>query len=406
MSQIRSQTSEVRSRKRLANGARVCDSQQLSQSMVPGLELERRERFVPLRTGMSALRGLACVLILAGAMSVRAQIGGMVNQSENANTREQLNQTAESQMNGSNSVPQLYEGETSDVGPQSVVEPRVRHTLFQAKVDEQLLYTDNVFLTDQNKINSGVLISTAQFALAPTPYRLGSGMLAPRVGYKAQWFDYLANDERVARIGNEFVPQYKELNDFDFNSQSVFADALWTRGHVSLGGGLEATRMFNTAHYDPFYDELAPYWSARYVVPVCEKSALSVEYLGDYRFTSQGRNFFTGIIKSDQNDRTDHGLLLSWTQVLCKHAVFQPFYEFKYTRFTEEPPTFNPLTGQRVDNTRNDYLNTVGAGLYWFVCPNCTLRGFVNYNILTSSMEQAEYREFDGGAGIDLSIKF
>lgn len=354
-----------------------------------------------IRTRKSKVRNHNCALwlalIVAGAISARAQI--MVNQSESANTREQLNQTAESQMNGTNSVPQLYEGETSDVGPQSVVMPRERHTLFQAKVDEQMIYTDNVFLTSQNKIDSGVLISTAQFALAPTPYPLGSGTLAPRVGYQAQWFDYLANDQRVARIGNEFVPVYKELNDFDFNSQSAFADAIWTRGHLGLGLGFEATRMFNTAHYDPFYDELSPYWSARYLVPVCEKSAFSAEYLGDYRFTSEGGNSFLGIPKdkSNLNDRTDHGLLLSWTQVLCKQVVFQPFYEFKYTRFTEEPS---------IVGTRNDYLNTMGGGLYWFICPNCTLRGFVNYNILKSSIEQAEYREFDGGAGIDLSIKF
>lgn len=352
--------------------------------------------------------GLWLALIVVGAaVSVRAQVGGMVNQSENANTREQLNQTAESQMNGTNSVPQLYEGETSDVGPQSVVVPRARRTLFQARVDAQFLYTDNVFLTDDHKINSGVLISTAEFALAPTPYPLGSGMLSPRVGYQGQWFDYLANDQQVRVIDDSVLPPtvHKELNDFDFNSQSVFADALWTRGHLGLGGGLEATRMFNTAHYDPFYDELVPYWSARYVVPVCAKSALSVEYLGDYRFTSAEPNFFLGVKHSNENDRTDHGLLLSWTQVLCKRVVFQPFYEFKYTRYTEIPSGFNTITLQ-AGGTRNDYLNTLGGGLYWFVCPNCTLRGFVNYNILKSSAEEAEYREFDGGAGIDLSIKF
>ena len=329
----------------------------------------------------------------------------MVNQADNANVRQQLNQTAESQMTGSNSVPQLYDGETSDVGPQSVVTPTVRRTLFQARADVQLFYTDNVFLTDRNKIDSGVLLSTAEFALAPTPYPLGNGTLAPRIGYKGQWFDYLFNDQKVNFIGVGLFPPLPELNDFDFNSQMVFGDAIWTHNHLSFGAGLEATRMFTTAHYDPFYDEFAPYWSARYVLPLCDKSALGASYFGDYRFTSSKPNLTLGIGDRNFNDRMDHGLLLTWTQVLNKHVVFQPFYQFKYTRFAQDVAFFNSH-GVFVSETRNDYLNTVGAGIYWFVCPNCTVRGFVNYNNLMSSISPLEYREFDGGGGLDVTFRF
>ena len=344
-------------------------------------------------------------LFVASTISVRAQVGSATTQSENANTREQLNQTAE--MAGTNSVPQLYEGEESDVGPQSVVAAQARQTTFQAKVDEQLLYTDNVLLTPHNKISSGVLISTAQFALAPTPIPWGSGTLAPRVGYQAQWFDYLFNDQKIHKIGGiKLFSQFPEPSDLDFTAQSVFADALWTHEHLTLGGGMELTRMFSTPDYESFYEEEVPYWSARYVVPVSDKAAFSAGYLGDYRFTSTKANVALDIHQSNVNDRTDHGVLLTWTEVLCKHAVFQPFYQFKYTRFTEAPIAPNLITGQGAHTTRDDYLNTLGAGLYWFVCPNCTIRGFVNYNILSSSVQGAEYREFDAGAGIDVSVRF
>src|SRR5579862_1453908 len=171
-------------------------------------------------------------LIVAGAaVSVRAQVGGAVNQVDNANTRQQLNQTAQSQLAGSNSVPELYEGETSDVGPQSVVTPSVHRTWIQASADVQLLYTDNAFLTENHKIESGVLISSAQVALAPTPFPLGNGTwtLAPRIGYQSQWFDYLFNDQQVRFIGNQELPPGKELSDFDFNSQMVYGRDVDTR---------------------------------------------------------------------------------------------------------------------------------------------------------------------------------
>lgn len=365
----------------------------------------------PIRNSNGAL--WLAFIVASTAITVRAQIGGVVNQMDNSNTRQQLNQTAESQLAGTNSVPELYEGESSDVGPQSVVTPRLRRTWLQARADVQLLYTDNAFLTRNNKIESGLLISTAEAALAPTPFPLGNGTLtlAPRIGYQSQWFDYLFNDQKIGFIGNEFVPPpTKELSDFDFNSQMVYGDATWTHNHLSFDAGLEATRMFSTPNYDPFYDELAPYWSLRYVLPIGEKTALSASYLGDYRFTSVEQSFFLGssLGNSSRNadDRMDHGLLVTWTQVLCKHVVFQPFYQFKYTRF-ENRQTILGSGGVPVEApTRNDYLNTAGAGIYWLVCPNCTVRGFINYNYLKSSISALEYHEYDGGAGLDVTIRF
>lgn len=370
-------------------------------------------RFQMTSTSSALVREKKCawwlISMAAGAaVSAHAQVGGLVGQSENVNTRQQLNQTA-AQMAGTNTVPQLYEGETSDVGPQSVVTPVERRTLFQARADMQFLYTDNAFLTARNKVDTGIMISTAEFALAPTPYPLGGGTLAPEIGYQGQFFDYFFN-KSVPFIGttSQGFPT-PTINDYDFNTQSVFGDATWTCGHLGFGSGLEATRMFNTAHFDPFYDELSPFWSVRYVLPLGEKSALSASYLGDYRFTSVKPNRALGTPGGGIDNRMDHGLLVTWSQVLTKQLVFQPFYEFKYTQFSHEQDTgifrTTPPFGD-IFATRNDYLNTAGVGLYWFVCPNCTVRGFFNYNSLKSSIAAAEYREWDGGGGIDVSIRF
>jgi hypothetical protein len=116
---------------------------------------------------------LYALMVFSGvALSARAQIGGLVNQVEDNQTRNELNRSA-SQAGGTNAVPDLYEGESGDVGPQSVVQRQARHTLFEAEADAQFFYTDNILLTKQRKQGTGVLLSTAQFALAPTPYAVG-----------------------------------------------------------------------------------------------------------------------------------------------------------------------------------------------------------------------------------------
>ncbi len=330
---------------------------------------------------------LSVLAVMSGAaLTAQAQVGGMVNQVDNNQTRNQLNEQAQASV--SNSVPELYEGESSDVGPQTVVEPLSRHTVFQANVDEQVFYTDNALLTPSRQVDGTVLMSMATVTLTPGPYAVGNGTLAPRVGYQGQWVNYL-NNPKV----NGFIP----LQDFNFSSQSAFADGTWTHDRFSFGAGLEAMRLFNmpsATSYDPIYDELSPYWMARYELPLCEKSTLSLSYFGDYRFTSIKPQFLE-FSTSDASDRLDQGLLVACTGKLCEHLVFQPYYQFKYTRFTHFP-----------DGSRNDYLNTVGAGLYWILCPNCSIRGYVNYDYLKSSISDFGYHNFDAGGGISLSVRF
>ena len=330
----------------------------------------------------------AVVIAIFAATSVHAQIGGMVNQVNDAQTREQLNRTAQAGLSESNSVPQLYEGETSDVGPQSVVQTKARHTLFEAYADAQFFYTDNVLLTEKRTLDTAVLVSTVEFALAPTPYPIGNGTLAPRLGYQHQWFNFGLDGAKVP--GTPL-----RLQDFDFNAQTAFADALWTEGKWSFGGGLDATRLMQTDGYHQFYEELVPNWTARRTFAVCDKSAFAVAYEGDYRVTNIKPQFLE-FGTSDANDRTDHSLVLTFTHVLCQHAVFQPYYRMKYTHFTEFP-----------NGARNDYLNSMGAGLYLLVCPHFTVRTFLNYDILVSGNSRVEnYHKLDAGGGLDVTFRF
>jgi hypothetical protein len=329
------------------------------------------------------------VLIAASgaALNARAQIGGLVNQVENTRTRNELNESA-GQVGASNAVPQLYEGESSDVGPQSVLQSRPRRTLFQAEADEQFFYTDNVLLTETRKQGTGVLLSTAQFALAPTPFAVGDGALSAQLGYRAQWFDFGLDGGKI----ND--PQL-ELHDLDFNAQTVFSDLLWTRGGWTFGGGLDATRLFTTGDYISFYEELVPSWVARRVFSVNDRIAFAASYEGDYRATHIHPQFLE-FATSDAGDRTDHNLLLTYTQVLCKHVVFEPYYNLKYTHFTDYP--LGP---------RNDYLNSFGAGLYLLVCPNFSVRTFVNYDILKSGNSSVpQYHQLDLGGGVNVTFRF
>jgi len=322
-----------------------------------------------------------CVLI--SLTPSHAQTPGAIQQVDSVQERRAVEQSAKSQPEGE-AAPDLFPGESSDVGPQSVLRFKPRKTYFEAFADAQYFYTDNMFLTENNKQSADVLVSTAQFALAPTPYVLGDGEFAPRLGYRHQWFDYGLGG---ATINNSTF----KLNEFDFNAQTAFADGRWMHGNWIVDAGFDFQRLMDTANYDEFYREYVPHWGVQRLFPMCKGGVLSVGYEGDYRFSDVTLPFFT---TTDVNDRTDHSLFATCTHQLCKHAVVQPFYRFKYTRFTS-------------GSDRNDYLNSFGLALYCYFTPQVSLRAFVNYDLLESSDSSVpDYNKLDAGGGVNLTVRF
>src|ERR1017187_1841412 len=75
-----------------------------------------------------------CVVLASGP--VRAQVSGAIQQTDAAQQRRQLEQTAKPYTDGE-SAPELYSGESSDVGPQSVLRIKPRKTLFEAMGSEE-----------------------------------------------------------------------------------------------------------------------------------------------------------------------------------------------------------------------------------------------------------------------------
>ena len=335
---------------------------------------------------------ILCGLVIAALQPAFAQVPA-IQQVDSVQQRRQLDQSALDQ-NETSAAPELFAGETSDVGPQSVVKRAPRKSLFEASADVQFFHTDNMFLADSGKQSTEVLVSTVQFALAPTPYLLGDGQFSPRIGYRHQWFNYgLASDKSIDVFDfNTATFRTAKLSEFDFNVQTLFADARWQRGNWIFGTGFDYQRLLDSDGYDQFYRESVPRWEVRRIFRLCDSSALGIAYEGDYRFTDS--DFPPLGADSDFNDRTDHSLVVNYSYALCAHAVVQPYYRFQYTRYTS-------------GENRNDYLNTFGLALHCPVNRNIAFRAFVGYDILrTDSQIAQDYNKLDVGGGVSLIVRF
>jgi hypothetical protein len=336
-------------------------------------------------------------LILLGAClasAAAAQTPSPIRQVESDQQRRQLERSAR-EIKPGEMAPELYPGEVTDIGPQSIIKYKSRKTYVEAMADAQYFYTDNMFLNEEDKQETDVLVATVQLALAPTPYDLGGGKLGPRIGYRHQWYNFgLLNDDTVQVADFEPPPTLREveLRKFDFNAQTLFADGRWTLGNWAFDLGFDYTRLMESDDYDQFYQEYVPRWGVQRLFPLYETGALSLGYAGDYRFADTDLpppNF-----NEDFNSRTDHSLYVAFAQSLCKHAVVQPYYRFKYTKFTE-------------GDERDDYLHSFGVAVHCFFTQQIGLRAFAGYDMLeTSNPNIPDYRRLDAGGGLNLTFRF
>jgi hypothetical protein len=324
---------------------------------------------------------------------VFAQSSGAIQQVDSVQQRRQAESFAGTAETGE-TAPELFPGESDDAGPQSILRYRPRPTHFEAMGDAQYFYTDNMFLAEHGKESADVLVGTVQFALAPTPYELGGGRFAPRIGYRHQWYSFGALSDKEVTVFDfsSSTSQRSQLDAFDFNAQTVFTDARWTFGNWVAGAGFDFTRLLDSSDYNQFYREYVPRWSLLRLFPVSETKTLSLGYEGAYRLTDA--DLPPPGIARDFNDRTDHSLVAAYTQAICRNALVQPYYRFRYTRFT-------------VGGDRNDYLHSFGVALYCLLTPQINLRAFVGYDIMeTSSPSVQDYKKLDAGGGLNLTVRF
>jgi len=335
---------------------------------------------------------LVAAAAFSGALTVSAQMPNASQQVDSVQQRRQLEQAAQ-MIIATNAVPELYAGETGDVGPQSVLQIKPRRTWIEAFADAQYFYTDNMFLANRNKQGANVLVSTVSAALAPTSYDFQDGLLAPRLGYEQQWFTYGQGGPQWVNAYNFKTQTFSRVNldQFDFNVMTVFSDLSWSRQNWTFTLGGDYRQLNNAQSTDEFYKEYVPRWAVSRDIFTGDKTALSIGYEGDCRLTETasvppqtGCNF---------NNRVDNSLVVAGSWCLCRYAILQPSYRFQQTHFTAA--------------TRNDYLNAFGLALYIPINDCITLRTYVSYDILKTDGFYVQNSEtLNAGGGLNLTVRF
>ena len=286
---------------------------------------------------------------------------------------------------GTQQVPELFPGEIEDVGPQFLIArpeaAQPEHHWVDGFFDMQLFYTSNALLTEKARQDTSVMVLTLQAAINLPPFEFLGGTMAPRAGYRHQWWMYSLDDTS------------NQLNNFDFAIGSVFAGFRHTWGDRWVATvSLDYNRYL--AHEDEwaeFYTEFVPNWSLEYNIPIGDegKAQLTLGYYGAYHFTHTDPSPVEHI-----NDRLDNAIGFVYTRELFPKLYIQPYYRLQWSHYTE-------------NSDRNDVYNNAGIGVLYAFTDWAAIRAFVSFENRNSTDDTvADYNKWDTGGGVTISVGF
>jgi hypothetical protein len=328
---------------------------------------------------MNSIRtGAILVSISGGVLTLHAQPAA-IEQLQNQQLQQQLQTPPPALFAGTN-APELYTGENADVGPQRILRLNPRPLYFDVLLDSQVFYSDNAnYAQEPAAVGSAVFVNTAQATLTPPVFALGAGKAAVAVGLASQWYNYGHN----------------QLENLDFDAETVFLSGKYTYGNWQIGAGINLTRLVSQENYNETYREFMPNLGVQRVIPVNEKMFFALGDLVDYHVTR-----VPSVLGSltDINDRLDNVASLTFTWQALPHLLVQPYYRFQYSYYQHDS------TGT---TDRNDYLQSLGLTAAYYFNQKVSVRAFYNYNRKqTSDPFTPAYLEMNGGVGLTLDIKF
>jgi hypothetical protein len=293
----------------------------------------------------------------------------------------QQNQLATAKISGSfadgQEAPQLYPGESADVGPQYLMLSKPRRRWLEASTDVQFYYTSNVFLSEKGAVDTGVLLMTAQAAFAPEPFAVGGGELALKAGYREQMYLYGLDDTA------------NQLNNLDFDVATVFASARYGFGqNWTAYLELDYNRyLSHEEHWTEFYTEVAPTWVLERKFELGANQIFSASYAGTAHWT------YTDA-PSNINDRIDSILALSWSWQFFPRWILQPSYRIQHTYYWQ-------------NSDRNDFFHTLGLSVAWLVNDWASVRTFATWEARVSNdPDVSDYQKTDAGLGLSVALRF
>lgn len=321
----------------------------------------------------------------AGANATRLE--GVGRQGQNQAVTQRAEQVRSNEAGAQEATaPELFPGESDDLGPQQLLLKKPRPKLFELSAETQALYSSNAFLSEAGHRGVGVFVQNASLTFAPRPIEIGETKLAFRAGYRQQfWF---------------YEPTTKNLNALDFTFSGIFSSVraiLSDEWSVNLG--LDYSRVLGFSDRSNWmsapenYVDWTPSLSVDYSKKLSDTVGFSASGMTSVHVTDspswRGRN------STRDNDRVDYSVVASLSWQAASKFVVQP-----------------NVRVQRVDyfeGKRADWFMSAGVGFIVPLTEAFSVRASVSFEQRESNdllFGTPDYRKTDASLGVSGFLRF
>ena len=332
-----------------------------------------------------------------------------IQQLDTIKARQQTQAAASQPTAEEESVPQLYPGESQDLGSQKLLRQKPKKKYFEAAFDTQFSYSSNALLAENGPQDSGIWATTLSLAFAPEPLELGPGKLAYRTGYRHLLWMY---DVKNANTSST-------LNNLNFMFETVYLSGRYSfleNWGATLGldynrvltgkngGNWQWSRVTEPDYWKEAYVELVPNWGLDRSFTFSPRWSGSLAYSGLWHFSSSDPQGRPGFTNRRSNDRIDNAMMASVMFMPTEQIMFQPFARVMYSAYTRSGGV-DSLAGNY--SHRRDWVQSFGLNVMWMPTPAVAVRATASGEFRDSSDPLTpDYSKFDTSLGMSINLRF
>ncbi len=320
-----------------------------------------------------------------------------IRQLDALKTRDQLQELQFPRPPEQQVVPQLYPGESEDLGSQMLLRQKPVKNYFEASADTQFSYTSNALLDSSGAKDTGISATTLSLAFAPDAVDLGAGKLSLRAGYRHLFWIY------------DLKKESGSLNSGNFQFGTVFLSGRYSfleHWSASLGldynrvltgaSGWKASRTFEAHNWKEVLTEYSPSWGLDRSFVLTPKISGSIGYSGAYHFTDTDP-----LPTRTANDRLDNALMLSLVYMPSEHWMIQPYGRVSYSMYTRSGEV--DTTGEH----RRDLIQSLGVNVMWIPTQRISVRASISGECRNSNDPlTTDYNKMEAATGVSFTVRF
>lgn len=341
--------------------------------------------------------------VATGAGSLLAQqlplpTQAAVQQLEELKLREKVRTTkALAERASAANAPEIYPGESEDLGTQRLLSEKPVVRYFEANVDTQYTYTSNANLDHTNPKDTGVWATTLSLTFSPEAIEVGPGKLNLSAGYRHLFWVYdLKKQSGPLNYGNFELSSLFMAARYSFNETWRASLGLdYNRVLTNSRSSWRLSRDLEPGSWKEAYVAWNPNWSLDKTFSLSSKVFASLSYSGGYHFTHTDPYPTSWV-----NDHLDNSLMGSLIYQFSEKLMLQPYARVQHSLYTRSGNV-------KGDEHRRDFTRSLGANVMYTFSDRWSARASISGEFRNSNDPNVtDYSKFESAIGLSAVFKF